>query len=381
MNNVLVVREAFDWLEARAGSSFTEEDMRELIAYMSQAYPRTTWIEMGYHRVRFINVVGTIRLSRVQIDIIPKLKLDAESGRTALLNMLAVCGHVPYRTGLSNSSMQKVRLDMLTWLADAYITELERELRKGVPAGYVLQEENSLRLKGRLMISAHIRMNSADKTRVYCAFDERTHSIPLNLVLYKAILVLKRRVKDLALRKRLQHLCFYFEELEIPGDVRSLLEHMQFDRQTGRLEPAFRIARLILSRMSVLQRGAQEESLSFLFEINSLYETYIGIVLQQMFTGSNTIVRLQHEQVKLLKNDDSGRDNIQLIPDMVLGKRHEDGREVWTTIIDTKWKTSNYQQDDIYQMYAYVTGYLDAAVPKGRGNSDHAELVTFSGQQ
>jgi 5-methylcytosine-specific restriction enzyme subunit McrC len=171
---------------------------------------------------------------------------------------------------------------------------------------------------------------------------------------------LKRRVKDLALRKRLQHLCFYFEELEIPGDVRSLLEHMQFDRQTGRLEPAFRIARLILSRMSVLQRGAQEESLSFLFEINSLYETYIGIVLQQMFSGSNTIVRLQHEQVKLLKNDDSGRDNIQLIPDMVLGTRHEDGREVWTTIIDTKWKTSNYQQDDIYQMYAYVTGYLDA---------------------
>src|SRR5206468_3355226 len=64
--------------------------------------------------------------------------------------------------------------------------------------------------------------------------------------------------------------------------------------------------------------------------------------------------------VKLLKNEDSGRENIQLIPDMVLGTRYEDGKEIWSTIIDTKWKTSNYQQDDIYQMYAYVTGYLDS---------------------
>jgi 5-methylcytosine-specific restriction enzyme subunit McrC len=94
--------------------------------------------------------------------------------------------------------------------------------------------------------------------------------------------------------------------------------------------------------------------------MNTLYETYIGKVLQQMQLGERAILRLQHEKIKLLKNDDSGRDNIQLIPDIVFGQQMEDGRQVWTIIMDTKWKTSKYQQDDIYQMYAYVTGYREA---------------------
>lgn len=361
MNNVLVVREGFDWLDARPSSSFTEDDLRELIAYMSRTYPKTDWIELGYNRIRFINVVGTIRLSRVQIDIIPKLKIDDEDGRYALINMLAVCGHVPYQTGASHSSVQEVQLDLLTWIAVTYASIMEEQLKRGIPADYVTLEENSLRLKGRLMIPSHIRLNAADKTRAYCTFDERTISIPLNLVLYKALLFLRRKVNDSALQRKLQYLCCYYEDLTPPADVRKMIDFIRFDRQTLRFEPAFRIARLILSQMSVLQRGDQEESLSFLFEVNTLYEMYIGRVLQQMMQlGPDSVVKLQHEQVKLLRNDDSGRENIQLIPDIVLGQLQESGNEVWTTIIDTKWKTNKYQQDDIYQMYAYVTGYRDA---------------------
>jgi 5-methylcytosine-specific restriction enzyme subunit McrC len=360
MNNVLVVREAFDWLEARPDSLFTEEDLRELLVYMTKAYPMTEWIEMGYNRVRFINVVGTIRLSRIQIDIIPKLKLDNEEGRTSLINMLAVCGHVPYRTGVSKASVQVANLDLLTWLAYTYCIELEEQLKRGIPGDYVTVEENSVKLKGRVKLSAHLRLNAADKSRVYCIFDERMTSIPLNIIFYKALLVLKRKVHDVNLRKKLKHLCAYFEDITVPGDIQSLIDHVHFDRQTSRFEHAFRLAKLILSRMSLLNRGSQEESLSFLFEMNTLYETYIGNVLQQMQLGERAILRLQHEKIKLLKNDDSGRDNIQLIPDIVLGQQLDDGQQVWNIIMDTKWKTSKYQQDDIYQMYAYVTGYREA---------------------
>ena len=361
MSNVVVVREAYDWLEARPDGSFTEEDLKELISYMSRVYPKLDWLELGFNRVKFINIVGTIRLTRVQIDIIPKLLLGEDEGRSALLNMLGVCGYIPYTMGPAIASVQVVEVDLLSWIAAGFCLELEKQLKRGVAADYIEVEENSQRLKGKLMIGKHLQLNATDKTRVYCSFDERSTAIPLNIVFCKTMAVLKRKVFDSSIRKKLLQLSGYLEGLDEPGDIKDKLNQVKFDRQTSRFEPAFRLAKLILSQLSVIHRGTKEECFSFLFEIHSLYEMYVGRVLQQMLLESNSVVLLQHKEVKLLKNDDSGQDNIQLIPDIVLGERQDNGAEVWTVILDTKWKAAaKYQQDDIYQMYAYVTGYPHA---------------------
>ncbi|TVX93268.1 McrC family protein [Paenibacillus agilis] len=358
MSKVVVVREAYDWLEARPSSSFMEEDLKELLVYMTSIYPKLEWLELGYNRVKFINIVGSIRLSRVQIDIVPKLQIGEDEGRSALLNMLGVCGYIPYKMGSAAAAVQVVAEDLLSWTAAAFCMELEKQLKRGLATGYAELEENSQRLKGRLMVTKHLQYNAADKSRAYCSFNERTHAIPLNFVFYKTLVILKRKVLDPSIRKKLLHLFGCFEELDVPGNVKELLNQVHFDRQTSRFEPAFRLAKLMLSHMSVLHRGAKEECFSFLFEVHSLYEMYVGRVLQQMTLGREAVIRLQHKEVKLLRNEDSGLDNIQLIPDIVLGERQVNGEYVWTLIMDTKWKDINkYQQGDIYQMYAYVTGY------------------------
>lgn len=361
MSEVVVIREAFDWLEAKPDSPFTETDLKELMTYMSRVYPKLDCIELGYNRVKFINLVGTIRLSHVQIDIIPKLDLGEQDGKVALLNMLGVCGNIPYKMGPASASVQAVSMDLLSWIAAAFCMELETQLKKGIPSNYVEVEENLQLLKGKLKLAKHLQLNTAVKSRAYCSFDERTTSIPLNLVFAKTVAVLKRKVNDQSVRKKVLQLSGYLSELEEMGDVRNLIQQINFNRQTSRFEPAFRLAKLILSKMSVLHRGSSEECFSFLFEVNSLYEHYVGRVLQQMSFENNTVIRLQHDEVRLLKNEDSGRDNIQLIPDIVIGDQQENGTEVWKKIMDTKWKVSTkYQQNDIYQMYAYVTGYSNA---------------------
>jgi|GEM_PF-1959730 len=362
MNNtkVIVVREAFEWLEVHPEGDFLEQDLKELIRYLSRAYPKAEYWELGLNRVRFINVVGTIRLSRVQIDIIPKFELQGE-GILALQNMLTVCGHVPYRTLENNSRMQFVQMDLLTWIASAYCRELEDQMRRGVPAGYVQVEDNSLRLRGRVVLPHHLRRNSADKTRVYCAFDERTTDIPLNQVLFKAVTVLLRKSSDASIRKKLKQLLVYFEDVSEPYDLPTVLGSVRFDRLQSRFESAFRLAKLILSRMSLLQRGAQEDCLSFLFDASLLYESYIGCLLKQMTEDLSLTVHLQHEEVKLLRNEDTGHENVQLKPDIVVGRISQDGHQEWNAILDTKWKRASIRkEDDIYQLYAYVTGYSEA---------------------
>ncbi|MFU1795399.1 McrC family protein [Paenibacillus azoreducens] len=361
MSNLIVVREAFDWLEAAPNHSFTFEDMQELIRYMDQLYPGKNWMEIGYKRVRFINVVGTIRLSKVQIDIIPKLNLDSKlDDHSALTNMLTTCGHVPYKVGYTKASVQESQMDLLTWIADSFCTELQEQLKRGLPNDYMTVGENTTKLKGKIHVAAHIRHNLADRSKVYCIYDERNYTVPLNLIFYKTLLVLKQTVYEPTLRKTIIHLCGYYEGLTLPSKMKHIIEQVRFDRQTARFEKAFRLAKLILSNMSVMNQGVGEESLSFLFEVNILYETYIGKVLSDLLLSENAIVRLQHKEMKLLKNDDTKKDNVQLIPDIVVGHADKDGHIKWSMIMDTKWKLSRYQQNDIYQMYAYVTGYSDA---------------------
>jgi 5-methylcytosine-specific restriction enzyme subunit McrC len=360
MNRVITVRESFDWLVARPGSSFTESDLQELLLYLAQHYPDTDIVEIGLGKVRFINYVGTIQLTQVQIDIIPKLHVDALQGRAALVNMLTVAGYVPYMIG-SKSLLQVAEWDILEFIAWAFVRELYDQIVRGMAADYQLIEENIGKVKGKILTVPHFRNNFANRTKVYCGFHERTIDIPLNRMFKCALEYLRKKIRNTELLQQLKHVLSFFDEVSPIFMVDSnLLDSIKFDRQNRRFEGAYELAKLILSRMSVLNRSGSRASYSILFEVNRLYETYIGKAMRSLLTDGRRSVYLQHDQVRLLKNDDTETYNIQLIPDIVVGEMAEDGNERWTTIMDTKWKLPYYQQDDLYQMYAYVTAYPDA---------------------
>ncbi|WP_442951194.1 5-methylcytosine restriction system specificity protein McrC [Paenibacillus sp. 481] len=99
--------------------------------------------------------------------------------------MLGVCGYIPYKMGPAVAAVQVVAADLLSWIAAAFCMELQRQLKRGLAAGYVDLEENSQHLKGRLMVTKHLQYNATDKSRAYCSFNERTPAIPLNFVFLK----------------------------------------------------------------------------------------------------------------------------------------------------------------------------------------------------
>jgi 5-methylcytosine-specific restriction enzyme subunit McrC len=99
--------------------------------------------------------------------------------------------------------------------------------------------------------------------------------------------------------------------------------------------------------------------LSVFFDMNVLFEEYVGRVAAKVLRPLGYDVRLQEGRRYLVYDEVAERDAFLLKPDIV-GRVGE--KPAW--IIDTKWKELSQQeardgvaQADMYQMYAYAQRY------------------------
>ena len=182
---------------------------------------------------------------------------------------------------------------------------------------------------------------------------------PLNRVFKAALRLLLRVAKNLDNQRRLAELLLVFEEVaDLPV---ALLPWQQigFDRLNERYRPAFRLAELFLKRSAPDVTGGRAAGFSLFFDMNNLFEEYVGRVAVRAFRSRGIQVRLQGPQRFLAVDESSGANAFAMRPDAVGMK---DGRTAW--IIDTKWKQLSAEearegasQADLYQMYAYANNY------------------------
>lgn len=359
MMKTITIREAYDWLHL--GTELNEVEWDEMQKFLQGKYDDL--VEIRYRKMRFINLVGVIQLSTVRIEILPKLAIDAESddkNREALLNMLVVTKTFPVQIHEATLS-QLAKGDLLQIFAEMYTKLLLTEIKRGVHKEYKLQQVNSETLKGRLLVSEHIRKNAFVPIRAYCEYDVFQEDIPLNRILKKALTLIMPHIKRTGVRSDARFIMELLQHVQKDKVIKSDIDKIAFDRQNKRFEKVFRIARLILRQEMMTSRFNNESSFSILFEMNALFETYVETCLRYLSWEKRMKVFSQHDRKHLLINVQSGRENIKLKPDFYLVG---DDIEI---ILDTKWKTIAhegrilYNQGDLYQMYAYVTSYKNAS--------------------
>lgn len=358
----IVIREAYDWIYCN--ETLTQVEWDQLIHYLEHEYKQENVIEYSNRKLRFINLVGVIQLKTVRIEILPKVNLDKEDeiqNRRALLNMLSYAKKLPVEiTDRTISQFEQV--DLLHILASLYIEELSRTLHRGVYREYRLTAENSPTLKGRLLVSDHIRNNVQRSVNVYCEFDELTPNILVNQVLKAAVRVIFPYVQHSSLKIQLMNILERLVDVEDVVVNKSCLDDVDLNRQNKHYEKALPLAKAILQSNFMSSGHSQSSAFGFLFKINDLYEAYIGEILTRMMAPSAYVVKSQHTEKKLLQNVFSGKEDFLLKPDLVIATKEDEVK----VILDTKWKSAfvqyrrNYKQGDIYQMYAYITTYRTA---------------------
>lgn len=315
------------------------------------------------HTLAAQQYVGTVQVGGLTIEILPKIEgvtgTPSDSTiRRNLIAMLMVALDMEIGEGeIAHIAVQ--RHGILEILIRLFCDKIFAQVRRGLVRRYERNEENLSVLRGRLALGKQLRLNAANPERLYCCFDEFHEDNPLNQILKAAISVLFKASKDLTNQRQLAELLLVFDGVSaIP--VCSLPWHrVNFDRLNDRFRPSFRLAELFLRFTPPDVSSGEAVGFSLFFDMNSLFEEYIGRVARRTFSYQGIRVRLQSPQRFLAWEKLGGSHAFAMKPDVVGIK---DDQAVW--IIDTKWKQLSLQearegaaQSDLYQMYAYANNY------------------------
>jgi 5-methylcytosine-specific restriction enzyme subunit McrC len=308
------------------------------------------------------NFVGVINLGRDQIEILPKIEGEVSQVRHNLAKMISVVLELELLDE-DVSKIDKHNDSILEILVRMFCQRLWQCVRRGMVRQYETRSENLAMLRGRLSVSEQVRKNLARPDRLACVFDEFSENIPLNQVLKAALRVLSKVVEAPANQRNLAELLFCFQEVDDVAPSAINWSRTGTNRLSARYKPLLAMARLFIEGKSPDVVSGSGDGFALLFDMNQLFESYVGAVARRVFAKEGLEVSLQGPKRHLARIA-SGSPVFELKPDIVAR-----GQTGIAFIIDTKWKRLKEQvyregvtSSDVYQMYAYSTQYASPDV-------------------
>lgn len=320
-------------------------------------------LEHHRHHIRARGVVGVIAAPGVSLEILPKIDLppgaDGDTAvRKRLVHMLAVALDLQLDPGaVTRLSWQRETL--LDILIRIFADKLTEALRRGMPRRYSGLEDDLPALRGRLDVTRQFTTLAANPSRLACRFDALSEDIALNRILKATVGHLARMTGSAALRGRLRELAFVYAEIADVAPAALDWDKVVLDRTNRAWGELLAMARLFLKNRYQTTSHGPAEGTALLFEMDALFEEYIGRLIHRAVQGSGHQVTLQGGGLYCL--EDAGRGLFRTRPDILI--RHA-GQVV--QVIDTKWKRiaariddpkQGVSQADVYQMMAYAQLY------------------------
>lgn len=253
--------------------------------------------------------------------------------------MLKVCKHIQVES-ISETQLKKRYHSILDVYFELYLNEVERLVKKGLIRKYRKTQSNQNALKGKLLFAQNIQQNLIHKERFYCEHQVYDKNHLLHQILFKGLLVLKTFVND-SLKDKLNRLLFEFQDYENINIQKKHFDKIIIDRKNHDYQKAIDIAKIIILNYSPSLNYGNENLLTLLFDMNTLWEEYIFRILQK---------HKPNEIEVSFQNSDKFWENKRIRPDIVLKSKDE------TFVIDTKWKIiedKNPSDDDLKQMFVY----------------------------
>ena len=288
------------------------------------------------------NYVGVLQTkSSLTIEILPKIanENDAERSKAVFIKMLKTLKNFPFKSS-NLASLKTQNLPLLEIFISMFLCELEALVKKGIKSDYVALEENLNFLKGKLNINEQIKRNSIHKERFYVRYSEFLSDIKINRIIKTTLKFLYKKSNSSKNQQKIRELLFIFDEVSECEDYKNFFAKLVINRQVKHYEQTLLWCKIFLLNNSFTPHKGDDIALALLFDMNALFESYVGNFIKKSFPG--TI--LQHSEKHLVEDPKS----FKLRPDIFLKDKF---------IADTKWKiissSNDISQADLYQLYAY----------------------------
>ncbi len=306
--------------------------------------------------------VGAARIGDVTVHIRPKVEIA---------RLLFLLGYSCYAADWRADTVPVASAtDLVPVIAQALWRQTERAIQQGLLPGYVVVEESSQVLRGRLRESAQLHAHHGLPLPLEIRHDEFTLDIPENQILRTACArMLSVPRVDAESARMLRRLLREF------GDVSEIARGAPVpvwtpSRLNIRYQPALRLASLVLSATSV-EHGAGNVAVNgFLLDMPALFEQFVTVALREALVAD--FGGRVEDQVQYYF-DHAGQ--VVLRPDIVW---KVSGSAV--AVVDAKYKAekpAGYPNADLYQLLAYCTvlGLPVGHLVYARGNAEPSRHV------
>jgi 5-methylcytosine-specific restriction enzyme subunit McrC len=333
--------------------------------------PFVLFTKKGKNQIKVKNFVGVLESRRgFQIEVLPKIysnsqKFGVNETRSVFLNMIKRLKNSPFINLTDSSLKTQSNFPILEVFIKSFIDEGLRILKEGLKSDYLDNQENTSFLKGKLMVSDHIKQNMFNKARFNCKFNIYSEDITENRIIKTTLFKLKKISRSHKNLLIINSLLIHFDRVELSHNVQKDLTLLNKNRLLSNYNRLLDWAKVFLTDSSFTNFSGDNRNLSILFPMERIFEDYIGYLFKKYSDGIQ--IKTQDQSYFLVENH-KGIGKFRLKPDVVTSSL-ENSKKI---VIDTKWKLinqfeerSNYKikQSDMYQLYAYGKKYTDETSP------------------
>jgi len=359
INGVQVVpATVFDWLEVQCQRAAEAGDAAWL-----------RWTQRRGRRViQVTSFVGVIRApDGYQIEVLPEVGKAIGGGaieaRQLLIEMLC-CLHGFRHVMTDKAKLSAAKMPLLEIFISEFLRTVEHIVKRGIRSDYRQRQDNLLALRGKLLISSHLRQNLFRADRFFTEHDNFSTDRPENRLLHATLRRVLLLTGTQANQKLARELNFVFADVPSSTQIRLDFQQVRLDRGMGYYADALAWARLILNEESPMTGSGRHTAPSLLFPMEAVFEAYVAKHLPQQLTP-HLILKSQARSHHLVRHREQNW--FRLKPDLLVRNSDRD-----LLVLDTKWKlldgqkangTDKYglSQSDFYQLQAYGLSYLDGA--------------------
>lgn len=309
------------------------------------------YFDLRHNGIVFKQYVGVIQVDGLTIEILPKIdkyETEDEANKTkwqgVLIEMLKVTRKLKVNE-VGEAHVNKQNIHLLDLYFEWFLKEMKLLIHQGLIKQYYKETANVKALKGKLEFAGHIHKNLVHKERFYTTHQVYGKDHLIHQILYQALTIVATMSKGNYLYSTCKNIQLDFPEVKTINASAATFSKLPHNRKTAPYETALSIARLIILNYAPNVSSGSEKMLALLFDMNSLWEEYILIRLQQ--AAEKGIAVYGQASKGFWKN-------ISIRPDIVIEKEENGLKE--TFIIDTKWKNMDYSEPsthDLRQMYVY----------------------------
>jgi 5-methylcytosine-specific restriction enzyme subunit McrC len=314
----------------------------------------------GHKRLRAQQIVGVLASPSATLEILPKIDgLDAGATRHCLVHMLARVFDLEIASG-SMVNLGWQRHDLLELLIRLFCDRLFEAVHRGLPRRYIVWEEDLAALRGRLDVKRQFTVLVTTPQKIACSFEDLSVDFPLNQIMKAAVMRLLKVSRAAENQRRLTELGLAFADVRAVPVAILPWDRVVLDRTNSSWATLLKLAKLLLGERFQTTSSGDARGFSLMFEMNTLFEEYVGRTLRRALISAGFDVRLQGPRNYALIGDDH-KSRFATRPDIVVSRN---GHPL--LIVDTKWKRLKGQIDDpkrgvgqadVYQMMAYAHVY------------------------